>query len=224
MTLRTTTQIASWAIATAAVAWIAAAATLNAADISVYFSPSVNTLTHTISTIDAATQSIDVAMYYCTNLACRSALVRAQNRGVTIRVLLDRSQRNRTGTSYEWLRLHNVDARIDAHEKLFHNKYAVIDSATVLIGSTNWTDNAFTKNAEAMVQIDDPTTASTFTANFAEHWAHATPPYQAQPRPTDQTEPSVISRQPRCPRFKRSHHHGTSRRTAIFLGSLRHDR
>lgn len=224
MTSTRKTPTPARAIATALAAWIAASALSSAAEVTVHFSPSVNTLAHIARRLDEAKTSIDVAMYYCTNARLRQALIDAERRGLAIRVILDRSQRGQPTAAYEVLRAHNVPTRIDAREKLHHNKYCVIDSHRVLIGSTNWTDNAMRKNAEALVDIDDPTTAADFAANFATHWQHANYATPTTLPPDQQTTP----RQPHFfqppPTNRRSHSYGTRRRTAVFARRLWHNR
>ena len=192
MTRRTSRNAAT--VAWIATALLASAATSTlAADVAAYFSPSVNTLELITTKLDTATTSIDLAMFYFSNPACRAAIVHAKERGLTIRVILDKSQRVQASAGFQWLRHHNIDARIDSHEKIFHDKFCVIDGTTTIIGSTNWTDSGFLHNAEALVVITDATIATDFTANFNIHWAHTEQPAAAAPPPAAAPSPRVTS-------------------------------
>ncbi|PIY91876.1 hypothetical protein COY71_00830 [Candidatus Micrarchaeota archaeon CG_4_10_14_0_8_um_filter_60_7] len=52
-----------------------------------------------------------------------------------------------------------------------HSKYAVVDGATVAVGSANWSRHAMESNREAGVIIRDGRIASEFEAVFEEDWA-----------------------------------------------------
>jgi phosphatidylserine/phosphatidylglycerophosphate/cardiolipin synthase-like enzyme len=51
----------------------------------------------------------------------------------------------------------------------------VIDNATVITGSFNWTNDAEHRNAENVVVIHDAPTATAFARDFAIHWNHSQP-------------------------------------------------
>ena len=53
---------------------------------------------------------------------------------------------------------------------LMHHKYIVVDGARVLTGSTNWTDDAFSREENVIVRVDDARVASAFAANFDDLW------------------------------------------------------
>ena len=53
---------------------------------------------------------------------------------------------------------------------LMHHKYVVADGERVLTGSTNWTDDAFTREENVIVEAEDATLAASYTANFEELW------------------------------------------------------
>jgi phosphatidylserine/phosphatidylglycerophosphate/cardiolipin synthase-like enzyme len=208
----------------AAAAWTAAAAASSAQTITPWFSPSVNSRRAITDAIDAATTSIDVAMFYFSSPECRDALLRAHARAVPIRLIIDRSQATRENSTIRTLRAAGIPIRVDSTEKLFHCKYAIIDATNTFCGSTNWTNNGWEHNAEALVSIIDATTAATFTANFETHWAHAIAlPYTPPTTATRLPAPPSIFNPLTCPR-QGSHHHGTRRRSIIQLGSQRHRR
>ena len=54
-----------------------------------------------------------------------------------------------------------------------HNKLIVIDGASVLVGSQNWSDAAVSRNREASVWLTHPPIADYFTAIFENDWASA---------------------------------------------------
>jgi phosphatidylserine/phosphatidylglycerophosphate/cardiolipin synthase-like enzyme len=54
---------------------------------------------------------------------------------------------------------------------LMHHKYVVRDGETVLTGSTNWTDDSWTKEENVFVTVASPELARAFTLEFEELWA-----------------------------------------------------
>jgi len=53
---------------------------------------------------------------------------------------------------------------------LMHHKYIVRDGATVLTGSTNWTDDAWEREENLIAIIDSPELAARYQQNFEELW------------------------------------------------------
>jgi phosphatidylserine/phosphatidylglycerophosphate/cardiolipin synthase-like enzyme len=56
---------------------------------------------------------------------------------------------------------------------LMHHKYVVRDGTTVWTGSTNWTNDSWSRQENVIVTVDSPKLASAFTANFDELWSGA---------------------------------------------------
>jgi phosphatidylserine/phosphatidylglycerophosphate/cardiolipin synthase-like enzyme len=53
---------------------------------------------------------------------------------------------------------------------LMHHKYVVRDGSAVWTGSTNWTDDSWTRQENVIVRIDSEPLAYAFTLNFEELW------------------------------------------------------
>ena len=49
----------------------------------------------------------------------------------------------------------------------------IIDGATVLTGSFNWTEQAENDHAENLISTDDPVTVAMYQNNFNVHAAHS---------------------------------------------------
>jgi phosphatidylserine/phosphatidylglycerophosphate/cardiolipin synthase-like enzyme len=68
---------------------------------------------------------------------------------------------------------------------LMHHKYVVRDGSAVWTGSTNWTDDSWTRQENVIVRVDSEPLAYAFTLNFEELWGGA--PVEAtgkvEPRP-----------------------------------------
>lgn len=54
---------------------------------------------------------------------------------------------------------------------LMHHKYVVRDGSSVWTGSTNWTDDAFTREENVLMTVDSPALAAAYRQNFEKLWA-----------------------------------------------------
>ncbi len=101
------------------------------------------------------------------------ALVEAKGRGVEVRVVLDRNavwieKRNKNAVAYRYLQERGVTVFYDDENKLTHAKALVIDGKTVILGSTNWSEGALTRNAEANLLVRSEGLAREMLGNFKE--------------------------------------------------------
>ncbi|HET9910852.1 MAG TPA: phospholipase D-like domain-containing protein, partial [Anaerolineales bacterium] len=91
-----------------------------------------------VEAIDAARLSIDVAAYSLSLNSVRNALIRAHDRGVTVRMVMESSNMDRSDPQQL------IEAGIpifgDNREGLMHDKFMVIDRSEVWMGSMNFTD------------------------------------------------------------------------------------
>jgi len=139
---------------------------LSAADIEVYFSPKGGCEKAIVREIDRAKNSIDAAVYYFTKRQIADAIIRAKDRGVKIKLVLDKSQETQRYSKAAYLARKGVPVRINSKYNLMYNKYAIIDGRTVITGSYNWTATAEHRNAENLLIIRDDETAGLFLKNF----------------------------------------------------------
>jgi hypothetical protein len=110
------------------------------------------------------------------------ALIAANRRGVKVRVLLDGSQDEQYHSQGRYLHESGVNVRVDRshmlspgdNEGIMHNKFAVIDSNTVLTGSYNWTESAEVRNDENLLVITDaPYLAEKYRHQFETLWTRS---------------------------------------------------
>ena len=141
----------------------------------VYFSPKGGCTAAIIKNLDRAEKSIFVQAYSFTSMPIAEALVDAHERGVKVKVLLDKSQRRAKGSQLALLVAAGVPVSIDKKHSIAHNKVMVIDGATVLTGSFNFTTAAEDKNAENLLVVRDKKIALKYRANWNTHFKHSDP-------------------------------------------------
>jgi phosphatidylserine/phosphatidylglycerophosphate/cardiolipin synthase-like enzyme len=89
-------------------------------------------------------------------------------------VILDRSQRGERNTSATFVANAGIPTFIDAKHAIAHNKIMIIDGATLITGSFNFTRAAEEKNAENLLVIrGDDVLVKKYLANFEDHLAHS---------------------------------------------------
>jgi len=138
--------------------------------IKVYFSPNGGCQEAVISEIKNATQSIDIAMYYLSSRGIAQALIKASQKNVRIRVVLDQSQEIETSSKAGYLIKHGLEIRYHLGFGLMHNKFAIIDAATLITGSFNWTLTAEERNEENLLIINDEQTIEKYKERFNYLW------------------------------------------------------
>ena len=141
-----------------------------AQDIEVYFSPNGGCQQAVISEIRKATQSIDIAMYYLSSSEIAKALLKAQENGVRIRIVLDQSQEIESASKSGYLVKHGFEIRYHLGFGLMHNKFAIIDGESLITGSFNWTLTAEERNEENLLIITDAETIEKYKERFNYLW------------------------------------------------------
>jgi phosphatidylserine/phosphatidylglycerophosphate/cardiolipin synthase-like enzyme len=126
-----------------------------------------------VAAIDRAKETIYVQAYSFTSAPIAKALVDAHKRGVAVAIILDRSQRTEKYSSADFVAHAGISTFIDSKHAIAHNKIMVIDGATVLTGSFNFTKTAEESNAENLLVLNDAKLAARYLANWEEHKAHS---------------------------------------------------
>ncbi len=136
--------------------------------------------------IDAARDSIDIAMYSFSDGGVKAAVFDAAARGVSIRAILDGASEDRldpAGTLSAQLE----DAGIEVRwvNKVMHHKFAIVDGprtdlaqaeqALLMSGSGNWSYSAGTKYDEDTLFLRDEKLTLSFQQEFEHLWTHGRP-------------------------------------------------
>ena len=115
--------------------------------------------------IDNAKNTIEVQAYSFTSAPIAYALIRAQQRGVKVRVLVDKDEfLNKSRLSL--LLAHHVPVWLDDRVSIAHNKVMIFDRQAVLTGSYNFTNAAEYRNAENSLYLLVPSLAQRYYANW----------------------------------------------------------
>jgi phosphatidylserine/phosphatidylglycerophosphate/cardiolipin synthase-like enzyme len=140
----------------------------------VYFSPKGGCEDAIMEEIPDARQTIRVQAYGFTNKDIAAALRDAKRRGVDVEVVLDKSNETAQYSAATFTSNAGIATYIDAKHAIAHNKIMVVDGATVITGSFNFTNAAETRNAENVLIIKNaPDLVRQYEQNYEEHKAHS---------------------------------------------------
>ena len=156
-----------------------AATPVSASQIQACFSPPLpsgcDPMATVVRSIDGAQRTVLVQMYALTSREIVTALVNAKRRGIDVRAIMIGANSTRTrATLTPLVASGGVPVFVDTVLGLMHDKIMIIDGATVVTGSFNYTWSAEHKNAENLLVIHDSAVAAEYTQNWNTRAARST--------------------------------------------------
>ena len=116
--------------------------------------------------IDSARLSVDVAIYSLSLNSIRDALLRAHDRGVQVRMVMESDNLDRSDP--QKLKDAGIPILGDRREGLMHDKFVVIDNSEVWTGSMNFTDSGAYADNNNLIRIRSVKMAENYTKEFEE--------------------------------------------------------
>ena len=141
------------------------------ASIDIYFSLADDPEGVIIEELNKAEKSIDIAMYYFTDRDLANAVIDAYNRGVKVRIYLDKDQKEAKYSKSRYLAKYGISIRYSSNPHNMHHKFAIIDNQVVITGSYNWTASAGVRNNENLLVIRDPPLVNRYNQEFYRLWS-----------------------------------------------------
>jgi len=136
---------------------------------SIYFSPQDHLYPHLISLIKEAKESIYAAFYKIEIPELASALLKAHQRGLKVKVFTDDLTSKNKDSQYFYLRKFGIIKKDEDEESFMHHKFCIIDKKIVWTGSFNPTFRG-TKENNNVIIIKSPTLALKFLQEFERLW------------------------------------------------------
>ncbi|MFN3741388.1 MAG: phospholipase D-like domain-containing protein [Anaerolineales bacterium] len=116
--------------------------------------------------IDNARLSVDAALYSLSLNSVRDALLRAHQRGVRVRMVMESENMDRADPEY--LKENGIPILGDRRDGLMHNKFIVIDGQEVWTGSMNLTDSGAYSDNNNLIRIRSKEVAADYAKEFEE--------------------------------------------------------
>ncbi|MTI22312.1 phospholipase [Fulvivirga sp. RKSG066] len=137
-----------------------------------------------VNFIDGAKSRLDIAVQELESKPIAEALIRARKRKLRMRIVTEHDYLRVTraredpwlsgGTHEENRLIHlailrsNIDIKSDFNTNIFHQKFIIRDSSSILTGSTNFTPTGTHKNLNHVVIVHDKKVAKIFNNEFKE--------------------------------------------------------
>lgn len=139
------------------------------------FSPEGSALQLVLNTIDTAQESIRLMGYSFTSPEVSRSLIKAKQRGVDVKVVLDWKANNAKGSAgaaaMNFLVNAGIPVRTVSQFKIMHDKVIITDGRNVETGSFNFSRAAVRSNSEnALVIRDYPVLADTYLQHWQSRW------------------------------------------------------
>ena len=140
--------------------------------IEVYYGPEDRPGDKLIQVYESAREYIYVAAYGITYRPGVNALIRAQARGVDVRVITDGDRLRDRHQRRALNQLHSagIPIKVDAHKNLMHLKQVVVDDRVNTSGSMNLTTSGNRYNDERLNIFRDPVTTAQARNKFLAMW------------------------------------------------------
>jgi phosphatidylserine/phosphatidylglycerophosphate/cardiolipin synthase-like enzyme len=148
---------------------------LEGVSVEIYFSPDDGVLDRILEQMRSAEKSVEILAYALTTDTIGETLLELHRRGITVRGVVERSQEQASGSETPHLRQNGLDIRLDGNPENMHHKVIILDEATVVFGSYNFTRSAEEKNDENVLIVHDPALAAQFLIEFERIYESATP-------------------------------------------------
>lgn len=140
----------------------------------VCFSPDGTCSQLVIDYLQGATESIDLALYSLTHPEITQVLINAHNRGIKVRLIIDKTQAEIAAATDDSLEQVGVPVKRMRSTKsgLMHHKFAIIDGVLLFTGSFNWTKGGDHKNAENLNLLSSEDLIQKYQGEFDKLWNH----------------------------------------------------
>jgi phosphatidylserine/phosphatidylglycerophosphate/cardiolipin synthase-like enzyme len=124
--------------------------------------------------IDATRTSLDIAAFEMNNEVITAAILRAEGRGVRVRIVTDNEHGiNDDDTTLVELELAGIPIVNDNRSGLMHDKFMIMDSLTVWMGSMNYTMNDVYRNNNNTMMLRSRRAVEVYQAEFNEMFTNA---------------------------------------------------
>jgi phosphatidylserine/phosphatidylglycerophosphate/cardiolipin synthase-like enzyme len=141
------------------------------ANLDTCFSPAETCDQKLITLIDSTRSTLDIAIYSITHAGITNAILAAKNRGVRVRMVVDRLEARGNSSSVPQLQSGGVNLKIGNFRGIMHDKFSIADGKMLETGSYNYSANATANNAENQLYLTEINVISRYQTNFDQMFA-----------------------------------------------------
>jgi phosphatidylserine/phosphatidylglycerophosphate/cardiolipin synthase-like enzyme len=138
-----------------------------------YFAPEDEVAQKILAALEDAQSRIRFMAFTFTSDWIADAMIERAADGVIVQGVIESRNAEREYSEYEHLKRAVHDVLPDGNPYIMHHKVIIIDDATVILGSFNFTVSADESNDENVLIIHDPEVAALFVAEFGRVYEQA---------------------------------------------------
>lgn len=144
---------------------------VDSSELQIYFSPQDNIITDKVlDYVNNAKKYIYMPVFVITHKPLEAALIKAKERGVDVKIIVDATNVYATKSSVQTLRALNIPVKVENYAGKLHSKSIVIDDEFILAGSMNFSRSGESRNDENMLIIKNPRLAVFYRDFFNYLW------------------------------------------------------
>lgn len=144
--------------------------------VAVYFAPEDAVVPAIVAEIQAAQRSIRFLAFSFTSDPIGSAMIARGSAGISVQGVFERTGSQTAHSEMQPLFCAGYDVRQDGNRYILHHKVIIIDDATVMVGSFNFSASATDANDENLVIIHNADIVARYVQEFNARYAEATRP------------------------------------------------
>lgn len=146
-------------------------AIINSPEMAGYYTPQDKTVENAlVPLINSAQNYIYLPVFVITHNSMTDALIKAHNRGVEVKIILDATATRTTHSTHSVLRNAGIPLKTENYAGKIHNKSMIIDDKYIVTGSMNFSNSGENKNDENCVIIENPELAKFYKGWFIFIW------------------------------------------------------
>lgn len=127
-------------------------------------------LSELLQFINHAKKTLDVCMFTISCHELANAALELHKLKITVRIITNEEQESLVGSQIERFQCEGIQVRHDTSSFYMHHKFVVVDSATLITGSFNWTRQAVTGNRENVLVTNDKEIVQPYLQEFEKLW------------------------------------------------------
>ena len=137
----------------------------------IYFSPQDKSITNAVlPLIRNAKNYIYIPTFVLTEKRVTEELIKAKNRGVDVKIILDALNASIKHSKHQELRNNGVLVKTENYAGKMHSKSMIVDDLYTIIGSMNFSYSGENKNDENFIVIKDSKIAREYKSFFLHQW------------------------------------------------------
>jgi phosphatidylserine/phosphatidylglycerophosphate/cardiolipin synthase-like enzyme len=140
-------------------------------NLEVYFSPQDKSITDAVlPLIQNAKEYIYIPTFVLTEKRVTEELVKAKNRGVDVKIIMDALNASIKHSKHKDLRANGIMVKTENYAGKMHSKSMIIDDEYTIIGSMNFSNSGENKNDENLIVIKDSDITKFYKNFFLYQW------------------------------------------------------